>query len=60
MRGRSCLSDTGSFFLAADRDRSYFRALRESVLPIYDINVSVNFWFDHSFGYAYMPVERGV
>lgn len=32
--------------LAADKDKPYFSALKESVLPIYDINLSVNFWLD--------------
>ena len=31
---------------AADKDKPYFSTLKESVLPIYDINLSVNFWLD--------------
>ena len=43
--------DIDSFYyavdaLAADKDRTYFNTLKESVLPIYDINLSVNFWLD--------------
>ena len=43
--------DINSFYsamdaLAADRHRPYFSTLKESVLPIYDINLSVNFWLD--------------
>lgn len=43
--------DINSFYsamddLVADKDKTYFRTLKESVLPIYDINLSVNFWLD--------------
>ena len=43
--------DINSFYsavdaLAADRDKSCFNTLKENVLPIYDINLSVNFWLD--------------
>lgn len=44
-------SDIDSFYsaadsLAAEKDKPYFSTLKESVLPIYDINLSVNFWLD--------------
>lgn len=43
--------DINSFYsamddLVADKDKTYFSTLKESVLPIYDINLSVNFWLD--------------
>lgn len=43
--------DINSFYSAmddpvADKDKTYFSTLKESVLPIYDINLSVNFWLD--------------
>ena len=43
--------DIDSFYsaadtLTADKDKPYFSTLKESVLPIYDINLSVNFWLD--------------
>lgn len=43
--------DIDSFYsaadaLAADKNKPYFSTLKESVLPIYDIHLSVNFWLD--------------
>lgn len=43
--------DIDSFYsaaeaLTADVNKPYFDTLKESVLPIYDINLSVNFWLD--------------
>lgn len=44
-------SDIDSFYseadaLAAQKDKPFFDTLKEIVLPVYDINLSVNFWLD--------------